>query len=249
MSPSPAGRRAGFGMVELLVGLALLGLLVSLTLGLLSAESRRATRTAARLAGIDALRLSALVLSQEVRFARPDLDISALAPDSVRLRAFRGLGIVCSLDQGRLLLRYAGARAPNAAKDSLLWIRPDGQEQAYAITFADSPSASCIPRVNELIVRVDIGAVLPPGSLLLLFESASYHLTNGALRLRPGGGGGRQPLTVLGVRADSGFALPQTGTGAAILEVGASARIGPAGFPTRELRLRVPLLNSCTGAG
>lgn len=148
-----------------------------------------------RLAGVqrDQVRMMALartariVVRGELRTLAPG-DVSAMASDSLRIRAFRGGGRVCGGTGMEVWVRYRGTRVPDPEKDSLVLIDGSGGEQALAVT---GVSAATCP--DGVALRIsEVPAVAPVYALL--FESGAYHLSNGALRYRRGQGG-RQPLT------------------------------------------------------
>ena len=185
--------RAGYTLVELLFGL-LLGSLISTTaLKLLQSQSALARITAERGQRAEALRTATQVLTAETRPLMIDPDVRAFARDSLALRAFRGSGSVCALDRDRAYVRYRGARAPDAAKDSLILLR-DTSFEAVAALLTAFPAAGCSAAPGESIYALASNPPLQLGDAIALFESGSYYLANGALRYRLGREG-RQPVT------------------------------------------------------
>jgi len=155
----------------------------------------------------DAVRTAATVLGGELRRVDP-ADLRAIGPDSLALRAFRGIGAVCGSDaDGATIVHFRGDRAPEPTKDSVLWIR-SGAPPATVALVAVQPVAGpgCAgPAAGEL----QLWRTRPPlgeRGVLLLFESGTYYLLGGALRYRIGAAG-RQPLTAeLFVHPPTGFA-------------------------------------------
>jgi prepilin-type N-terminal cleavage/methylation domain-containing protein len=216
--PSP-----GFTLAELLVALTLLAVLVTVLFGALTAHVRLARLLAQRVLEADAIRTAATVLGGELRRAGPG-DLRAVSHDSIALRAFRGIGIVCGQRPDAAVVHFRGDRAPEPAKDSLLWIRSGGPPATVAVLavqpFSASGCAGIAPGEAQLW-RTD-----PPLrglGVLLLFESGTYYLADGALRYRVGAGG-RQPLTAeLFVQPPAGFAVRGPGAVEYRLAVAATA--------------------------
>lgn len=148
-----------------------------------------------RLAGAqrDELRMMALartariVVRAELRGLAP-ADVAATAPDSLRIRAFRGGGTICGGDGAEVWVRYRGTRAPDPAKDSALLIDGSGAERAVAVE-----GVSGAPCPDGAALTLSEPPALTP-VYVLLYEPGAYHLAGGALRYRRGEGG-RQPLT------------------------------------------------------
>jgi prepilin-type N-terminal cleavage/methylation domain-containing protein len=247
-APSPArrrrrpGPRAGFTLVELLVALALTGLLGVLLVGTFSTQLGAARRQV-ELAALEELRrVVRHVLAGELRYLDAPADVAASAPDSLALRALRGTGRGCAAAPGHV--SYRGWRDPEPAKDSALVLGPAGTWSVRAVTAADrrAGDAGCAPAPGEHVLRLALGdgEAEAPGDdaatplLVVVFETGSYHLHARALRYRRGASG-RQPLTAELLRdgASRFDAAP-----AAIRVVIAPA---PAGRPVA--RVRVSLLN------
>ncbi len=118
----PVKGRQGVTLPDALVGLVLLGLL-----GLLVTRTAvRAERTARSQEARARLHLAfdagLAWLAAEFADLGPE-DILSVAPDSVRYRGTRGLGILCQVahDEVRLLSRqFTASRAPQPGRDSLL---------------------------------------------------------------------------------------------------------------------------------
>lgn len=186
--------RGGFTLVELVVALALGGIVTASLLGVLSGTRRLAQVHAIRVEWAEALRTAESVLVGELRFLDPRADIYEVGADSLALRAFRGSGVVCRVVNGSILVRYQGVRAPEPAKDSLLVVDAPGRERALPLEASDRMEGGCALRDGESLYRLHAGEIVAVGALVLVFESASYHLAASALRYRRGLSG-RQPLT------------------------------------------------------
>lgn len=187
---------AGTSVVEAVVAL-LLGLFL-IHLGLTTVEELRARQVDAsrRVDALTATRVTRTVLRGELDRGGPaDWTVDA---DSIRLRAFRGTGVVCGVDTSGLELRVAfvGDRLPEPTKDSVELTTADGSLLRHALQSA-APSASPCPMVEagESTWRwILSGPASPDVVLARLYESGSYHLSGSAFRYRRGAGG-RQPLT------------------------------------------------------
>ena len=184
--------RAGTSLVEVLAVMTLAGLLLSLVVGVCRAQLRLVRATAERASKSDALRTAAVVLAGETR-RMTRADVRALSDDSIAARAFRGTGIPCGVWAGGVVVRYSGDRLPDSAKDSVLVI---GTAVTSAFVLLDSGPATvpCPVLAGESVLQWRLGGSAPAESVILVFESGSYHLSDRALRYRLGAAG-RQPLT------------------------------------------------------
>lgn len=161
-----------------------------------TAQGRLAAAAHDRVRAEDLVRTTAMVLDGELRHsATADRSVG---PDSVRLRAFRGVGIICERNGSDVRIRYRGVRSPNPEKDS-------------ALVVTDSATAGVAFPVSGVAhddgcgqgYRLTLGEAVPTRGMVLVFETGSYYLTGGALRYRRGRGG-RQPVTEA-VLAGAGF--------------------------------------------
>lgn len=146
---------------------------------------------------LTALRVARVVLRRELRFGAWGADWMDFPPDSVQLRAFRGVALVCS-DGGRsedLLVAWSGAREPAPEKDSVLLLTERGTWLAADLLTSGSTRDRCLAD-RAMQLKSWRLSVTPdePVVLARLFERGSYHISGGALRYRRGGAG-RQPLT------------------------------------------------------
>jgi len=183
---------AGTSLVEVLAVMTLTGLLLTLVVGVCRAQLRLARATAERAVRSDAVRTAGVVLAGEAR-RMTRADVRALSDDSIAVRAFRGTGIPCGASAGGIVVRYAGDRLPDPAKDSVLVI---GTTLTSALLLLDSrpATASCPALAGENVLQWRLNGSAPAASVILVFESGSYHLSDRALRYRIGTAG-RQPLT------------------------------------------------------
>lgn len=247
----------GFSLVELLVALAVTGVVAGALFGLLHGQERLARAQADGVAAAEALRLSAFVLSGELRLLQPDEDLARIAPESAAVRALRGLALACGASAAGALVRYRGARAPDPAKDSVLLLRADSAALPLPLAGVAAAPGACAAGPGERVELWALGeaAPLPVGSAALLFESGTYALTRGALRYRRGASG-RQPLTVEWlVDAASGLQALDAAGGptldparAAAIVVRAAVEV-PGSARRYDARLLLALLNGATHGG
>lgn len=195
-------RRAGYTLAEALVALVLLTVLLQVAWGVAAVHTRAAHRLFDRAEMVELARAAGWVLRNELRAGVEGEDWLP-GDDSVSLRAFRALGIVCpslSSEDG-LVVRVEGIREADPSKDSALVLWPDGRWRAHAL-LGRSAGPACGGEETTERWRLD-----PPeagGYLVRLYERGSYHVVDGALRYRRGLSG-RQPLTPRSLGAASGL--------------------------------------------
>jgi hypothetical protein len=183
--------RAGSSLAELLLALTLTALVAAVLIGLLLAQLGLARITAQRAFAADATRTATHIIGSEVRRAQSG-DVRAVSSDSLAMRLFRGMGIVCAAAGATLRVRYRGDRVPDADKDSVLLLP---SARALALTHArPAPHASCTARAGETVFDLTLSRQQQGEAAALVFESGTYFLTSRALRYRLGAEG-RQPLT------------------------------------------------------
>lgn len=191
-----AGARLGASVPEMVVALLVGLLLVQLALVTLARIRSAQARLAQRTDALVALRVARHLLRAELRVGEPGRDWH-FVDDSLALRAFRGTALVCparpSADE--LLVRYAGLRGPDPAKDSLLLVTERGDVEVRALAGVAASNDPCGAAASGPSGRWRLDRE-PPADVVLarLFEHGSYHLSASALRYRRGLSG-RQPLT------------------------------------------------------
>ena len=98
----------------------------------------------------------ASLIDAETRASRIDSDVSPGSADTLALRAFRATLIACDTTADETVLRTAGIRLPDPAKDSLL-IEQEGQWFAAAFAIAAPPAThACIPAPGETVTAMRI---------------------------------------------------------------------------------------------
>jgi len=155
-----------------------------------AAEGRLAAAAHDRARAADLARTAGLVLRGELRYAAQE-DFST-APDSVRLRAVRGSGVICGRTGSVIRVRYRGIRRPDPEKDSAL-VMTDSATDGVAFSVVAVAGKGANGACGDGY-RLTLDGVPPDRGLVLVYETGSYHLTGGALRYRRGSGG-RQPVT------------------------------------------------------
>lgn len=231
--------RAGFTLVELMVGAVAAGLAATAAVSLLAAHGRllRAHASASDVAEV--ARVVTLLLPAEVRLA-PPADLAASA-DTLGLRAVRGVGLVCAVTGGDVHVRYRGLRQPAPDKDSILVLPTQGYEQASALEGDRAGPGACDTASGEEVRTWSLSAAPPAvGDIALVFERGSYHLADGALRYRRGAGG-RQPLTETFLAGGS-FAFDSAG-GVLTVALGVAPRPAEPSAAAASVRLRSLLWN------
>lgn len=205
--------RAGVTVIEMMVAVVCGLLLIHLSLQGLALGRRVSEDIGHRVDRIGALRLSRVTLRNELRAGVPERDWTALPPDSISLRAFRGLALPCpgAVDSSEVLVSYRGLRGPEPAKDSLLVLLDNGDWVTTSLARVTPSSEPCGGAVRDPeLWRIDPPR---PGIVLgRLFERGSYHVALGAIRYRSGLGG-RQPLTTEILDGVSGFSVERDAVG------------------------------------
>jgi hypothetical protein len=218
--------RRGYTLVEALMALLVAGALTTCLAVILAVVGRVALRHADTTAAAETERTVAAILGAELRYGTArDL---RFANDSVRLRAFRGRGIVCQRRANELVVSYAGVRLPEDDKDSVLVVWDD-HEAAYdlegVVAGGDCPEDSLRLALLQ--------PAMPPDTPLvaLVFETGAYSISSGALRYRRGSAG-RQPLTEENLAGGGAITMRRDAAGATAI-VTMRATGAPRGTQTR----------------
>ncbi len=194
--------REGRTLAEVLVSTLLVLLLVSGSWRILTAHHRAASELVRRAELLETERTLTWVLSRELRRGGRG-DRSAVAGDSLSLRAFRGSGLVCVQADSLLGVVRRGSRGPDPRKDSVLVLSAKGGWTVHRLTDRHG-SAACPDEPDP----AETWVLDPPPEgrsvLVRYFERGSYHVADGALRYRRGLSG-RQPLTPALMGAESGL--------------------------------------------
>jgi type II secretory pathway pseudopilin PulG len=230
MTPS----RRGLGLVELLVGLALLGIVGALVARIVAVTTRSAVRVRERSTRSATLRSAALTVARELQgLGTAEVRI---AGDTLRYRARRGDGVACMIDGAGVAMGRAGFRGwrqPQAGRDSLAVLDRDvGTWQVGAI--AAVSAGTCPDGAPAIVVSGGptwSGPVPAPVRVLEWVELRAYESGGnwwlGARSLRPTDV--IQPLA--GPLASRGAAFARLPLGAAdtALEVRVSVPPAPGG--------------------
>lgn len=193
--------RAGHTIAELIVTLVCLSILVLLSVRALAGVARAVTGLQERGAWIGAARSVRWVLRSELGDGEGGRDWRLRAPDSVEVRAFRGLALVCAaFDDSTFAVHVRSAREPDPVKDSVLALLEDGGWVAARLVSADPAPAGCpdatAGRPERWRIRGTEARATSSGAPVMfrLFEAGSYHVRGATLRYRRGAGGA-QPIT------------------------------------------------------
>ncbi len=205
----------GTSVVEVLVSLLLALVLMVLSMTILARQRSVQAALSARMETLGSVRTARHVAGSDIRESWTGGGVTLYAPDSVQVRAMRGVVRVCAiLDPHRLLAAVEGVRLPDPSKDSLVLLTVGGTTQAVALVSADAGiGGDCGDRPGRPFVLALSDTVASGAILGGYFERGSYHLTGGALRYRRGLAG-RQPLTPQVLRTpSSGFVATAGGPG------------------------------------
>jgi hypothetical protein len=210
---SAPGREGGL-LIETVIALAL-GAIVLGSLASLVTSGLRWTRWLIdRSEALEVVRTTWVILGEEVRGGRANDDWRVDDSGVLQLRSFQGVARICEVDAATSdwWVAYRGRRLPDPSRDSILALRPDGRWQSLDLassTSSPGPTEKCQSLDGESVLRwVVEGSGEAETILARTYETGSYHLVDGALRYRRGGGG-RQPLTA--TRLSSGSSLRQLG--------------------------------------
>ena len=182
--------RAGSTLVELLTTLTVLGIVAVACASLIRTQSILLKHTSEHAAAAEALRAGRTVMRAELQDQlAPDRHV--VAPDSIAMRVFRGIGIICSTDSPRVTMRYRGVRQPDPAKDSIIVA---GSERIGSIRLLSSRIDACPTATGEQLIAIELDSATTLGDAVLFYETGAYHLASRALRYRRGASG-LQPIT------------------------------------------------------
>lgn len=131
MPVSPGHRRSGFTLVELLIGIVILGIVGAAIMSLL-VRSQRLARTQADRSVMQAnVRAGMGLVTSELReisISATASDISALSSTSITYRGQRGLGFVCEKNANYVIIArgtFSGYRDPLATDGALVFVDND----------------------------------------------------------------------------------------------------------------------------
>ncbi|HEX5818630.1 MAG TPA: hypothetical protein VFY20_07120 [Gemmatimonadales bacterium] len=244
--------RRGLGLVELLVGLALLGLVGALVARIAAVTTRSAVRVRERSARSATLRSAALAISRELQgVAAGEVRV---AGDTLRYRARRGEGVACVIGGAGVSMGRAGFRGwrqPQAGRDSLAVLdRDTGTWHVGAV--AAVSAGTCPDGAAAIVITGGTTWSGPVPALVRVLEwvelrgyesGGSWWL--GARSLRPTDV--IQPLAGPIAPRGAAFARVPLGSADTVLEVRVTVPPSPGGSArTDSTVLRVPLAPGST---
>lgn len=215
---------AGFSVPEAVLALLLGLFVVHLGLSTLARLRTSQGRLAAQAEGLTAMRVARHVLRDELRRGTPGRDWF-VSDDSISLRAFRGVGLVCPLDSAstEVTVSFTGQRRADPSKDSVLFLDPLGSVEVRSLAGVGPAVGPCGPEGLDSLERWSLDAPVPHTAVVgRLFEHGSYHVALSALRYRRGESG-RQPLTPEVWDGTSGWVLSPAAIGLQVQHQNADA--------------------------
>ncbi|HUG42015.1 MAG TPA: prepilin-type N-terminal cleavage/methylation domain-containing protein [Longimicrobiales bacterium] len=173
-------RRGGFTLVEVLVVLAIAGVLAGAVHRFLAQHRRFYAHVEAGALNHDALRVAWAVLAPDLREADALAgDVVLLAPDSLQVRSPVGFGVVCAADPSRGLVALLEARGRLLTGPDSLLVHGAGGWRVARILARDpaGPVPGCAYGAGTVAVLELEGGTgdLAPGDPLRAFRSWTYH--------------------------------------------------------------------------
>ena len=179
--------RVGHTLVEVVLALLLLSVVSASAYAVLRSQRRFYAAHLQIAAARDVARIAVEILSGELRPASPLAgDLYAIAPDSLALRSFTGLGVVCDISGDVIRLRRVTGALGDAKADSVLVYLERGfdtaQDDGWAATATQRVGAAAgrrcpdgrVPDVELVVERVIEGATV--GSAVRGFRPYVYKL-------------------------------------------------------------------------
>jgi hypothetical protein len=197
-------------VLEALVALLLGSLVVALSVGTFARQRAAQAGLTHRAEALDARRVARHLLRRELRGGDGSEEVG---DDTLALRAYRGVGVVCAagLSARELVVRVEGVRAPEPAKDSVRVRGMGGAPRVLALVARRSDPTACPGASRGMVERWRLSGAVPAAPLVArYFERGSYHLDGAALRYRRGAAG-RQPITPQVLRTPPSRFLPRAG--------------------------------------
>jgi hypothetical protein len=199
--------RSGSLLIETLLALTLGIVVLGTFIGAVVSTMRWSRTLSGRSEALEVVRTVWGVLDEELRPGVVGRDWNSVTGQSIRLRAFRGVGRICASggSGAEWLIAYRGRRNPDPVRDSILVLGEDGGWRVFPL-LSSVRSAGCPTSEEEVAFRWEwaTNGGSPRPILVRLFESGEYHLADGALRYRRGSAP-RQPLTPERLGEASGF--------------------------------------------
>lgn len=187
--------RAGFTLIELIVVMVVGALLLAASYEALIVQNRSYRATGAMIQGQDALRVALGVLETELRetasIGGTDIggsDILMASPDSVRIRAPRKLGFVCSVSPSDLsVIAWAEGELFEPNEGVLIFVEndmttyTDDRWDTGLLSNANGNTTTCLTSPTgeadqKLFFTLNILVGVEPGAPIRSFEEMTYGL-------------------------------------------------------------------------
>lgn len=168
--PCPVGA-AGFLLVELLLGLAALGILAAAVVAVLTATSRVATRAAQSLMAGRTVWSLQVFLQEELRDASLG-DVTMVTPTRITLARPIGDAMVCAASDSGVLVAdssWAGTRMPEAGRDDAWLLADPGSATWQAIAVVAITGDRC-PGSNAPAIRLSLATPVSSAAVVRIME-------------------------------------------------------------------------------
>ena len=204
MSRRPSTGNGGWTILESLIALTLGAAVAHIALQALLGTHELQEGMREEVDRLVVLRVARSAIAADLGLGLEGADWRGFPPDSVSLRAYRGVGLVClSLTSGdTLYVRWQGVRLPNVRKDSVAVLGSNGRWEQLDLVDDRRVSSKC-PADTTFDLRRWIVDPAPSAVPMVgrHWERGSYHVVDTVLsyRSRPrknlAGSGSRQPIT------------------------------------------------------
>lgn len=197
-------RLGGWTVVEAVIALALGAIVTHVVVQSLLATHRIEAVLRTEVEKLSTLRVARGAIGRDLSHGSRGSDWQSYPPDSISLRAYRGIGVVCGAltAADTLYLGWSGLRNPNARKDSVSLLDENGNWEDFDLAADRAVNERC-PADSTLALRrwtLDPAPAVAP-VLARLWERGSYHVVDTVLsyRSRPrkslASKGNRQPIS------------------------------------------------------
>jgi prepilin-type N-terminal cleavage/methylation domain-containing protein len=151
--------RRAFTLVELLLGLTVLGILAGAAAAVVTGASRVATRVTRSLVAGRALQSLQIFLRQELR-DETNADVAVMAPTRIALARPIGEAMVCAASDAAILVAdsaWTGTRRPEPGRDEA-WLLVDAVAEVWQVTAVVAVAADQCPADQSPAIRLSLSA-------------------------------------------------------------------------------------------